>query len=65
MLRAAKHDYMCGEERNDPILENDPVLIFRLVWKIQKTEPVKNNVTCEYIEPEVLVNSKIISKIIP
>ena len=38
--------FQCGEGRNDPILENLSVLLFRLVWKLQTTEPeIKNNVT--------------------
>ena len=56
----------CGEEKSDPILEKVSVLVFRLAWKFQKTKPeVDNNVTCENIKPEVLVNSAIISKITP
>ena len=30
--------FWCGEETNDPISENVLVLMFRLVWKSQKTE---------------------------
>ena len=47
--------FQCGEERNDPILEIDLVLIFRLVWKLQKTEPkVVKIIKCDNIKLEVL-----------
>ena len=58
--------FQCGKERNDPNLENVSVLIFRLVWKIQRTKPeIGNDVTRENIKLEVLVSSEIIFKNIP
>ena len=42
-----------------PFLENVSVLIFRLVWKFQKTKPeIENSFTCGNIRPEVLANLK-------
>ena len=52
------------QKNNDPILENVSVLVFRLVWKIQKTKPeIRNSVARENIRPEVLVSLKLILKI--
>ena len=49
--------FQCGEERNDPILENVSVSKFRSVWKFQKMKPeIESNFTCENIRPEVLAN---------
>ena len=52
--------FPCGaEKKNDPILENVLILVFRLVWKNQEMKPeVRNNVAREKIRPEVLASPK-------
>ena len=52
------------QKENDPILENVSVLVFRLVWKIQKTKPeIRNSVARENVRPEVLISVKLFMKL--
>ena len=52
------------QKENDPNLQNVSVLVFRLVWKIQKTKPkIRNSVARENIRPEVLVSLQLFLKI--
>ena len=52
------------QKRNDPILENVSVLVFKLVWKIQKMKPeIGNSVARENIRQEVLISPKSFLKI--
>ena len=51
--------FWCEEKRDDPVSANILILIFRLVWKFQKTKPeVENKVPCDNIRPEVLATLK-------
>ena len=56
--------FQCGAERNDLILENVFVLVFRFVWKLQKTKPeIKGGVVRENFRQEVLVSLESFLKI--
>ena len=57
--------FQCGaEKKNDPILENVLILVFRLVWKNQEMNPeVRSSVARENIRPEVLASPKSFLKI--
>ena len=48
--------FQCGKERNDPIVENFLILIFRLVWKFLKMKTGNRKIiTGDNFKTEVLV----------
>ena len=52
-------NYKCGEGKNDPIFGNVLLLVFRSVWRFQKTKSeVEIKLACENIRPENLANIK-------